>query len=513
MAMVALYRPGPMAMIPDYIARKNDPTKIKYFDPRMEKWLKKSYGLLVYQDDCLYTAIELAGYSWVDVDKFRKAIGKKIPEEMAAQKEKFIEGCIKNGFTKSKAEEIFGYIEPFTSYGFNKAHAASYGMLAYYTAYMKANYPVEYMCAFLTSKADVTEDVANGIEECRKTGIIIGPPDINQSLSGFEIEPNPNSKDGLAIRFGLDAIKNVGDAAIENIIHERHQGGPFASLTEFCLRVDGQKVNKRVLESLIKVGAMDQFGERNALLSALDRIRLDCEKINTNRNSGQFGLFDTSKDPKSKPIIPPDKLPDVAPMNSKEKLNLEKELIGIYVTENPISKILEPFQQLTLPKISDLLTKPPDISVKTAAVISRFKVIHTKRDNAKMAFVTLEDETAKIEAVVFPKTFEKTESIISPNKAVYIEGKLNLQDNTLSILVDILSESPPKNSSSYDFVIQIPAKTSQSQLMTLNKLFKDNPNGHRGLIILANGKNIPLNYGVNYSPKLRKQIDTILKIA
>lgn len=512
MAMVALYRPGPMAMIPEYIARKNDPSKVKYFDPRMEKWLKKSYGLLVYQDDCLYTAIELAGYNWVEVDKFRRAIGKKIPEDMAAQKEKFIEGCIKNGFSKEKANEIFGYIEPFTSYGFNKAHAASYGMLAYYTAYMKANYPVEYMCAFLTSKADVTEDVANGVEECRKLGIIIAPPNINQSLSGFEIEPNPDSKDGLAIRFGLDAIKNVGDAAIDNIITERKQNGSFASLTEFCLRVDSQKVNKRVLESLIKVGAMDQFGERNALLSALDRIRLDCEKISANHNSGQFGLFDTNKDPKSRISAPPDKLPELAPMNSKDKLNLEKELIGIYVTENPLSKILEPFQNPSLPKISDLLSKPPDIGVKTVAVISRFKTIHTKRNNAKMAFLTLEDETNKIEAVVFPKTFEKSESIIALNKAVYLEGKLNQRDNTLSILIDLISESAPKNSNQYDFVIQIPPKTSQSQLMALNKLLKANPNGHRGLIILANGKNIPLSYGVNYSPQLQKQIDTILKI-
>ena len=193
MAMVALYRPGPMAIIPEYIARKNDPSKITYFDPKMEKFLKKSYGLLVYQDDCLYTAIELAGYNWVEVDKFRKAIGKKIPEEMAAQKEKFIQGCIDNGYSENKAKEIFGLIEPFTSYGFNKAHAASYGMLAYRTAYMKANYPVEYMCALLTAESGDSEKISAGIEESRKMGIIIGPPDINKSNSGFEMETNTKS--------------------------------------------------------------------------------------------------------------------------------------------------------------------------------------------------------------------------------------------------------------------------------------------------------------------------------
>jgi DNA polymerase-3 subunit alpha len=203
MAMVALYRPGPMAIIPDYIARKNDPSKISYFDPKMEKHLKASYGLLVYQDDCLYTAIELAGYNWVEVDKFRKAIGKKIPEEMAIQKEKFLNGCIANGYTKQKADEIFSYIEPFTSYGFNKAHAASYGMLAYRTAYMKANFPVEYMCALLTAESGDIEKVTDGVEECRHLGIIVSPPDINLSRNGFEIEKNDQSLDGNDIRFGF----------------------------------------------------------------------------------------------------------------------------------------------------------------------------------------------------------------------------------------------------------------------------------------------------------------------
>ncbi|MCW1949013.1 MAG: DNA polymerase III subunit alpha, partial [Candidatus Shapirobacteria bacterium] len=264
MAMVALYRPGPMAIIPEYIARKSGTSPVTFFDPKMEKFLKSSYGLLVYQDDCLYTAIELAGYNWTEVDKFRKAIGKKIPEEMAIQKEKFIQGCISNGYTPQKAQEIFGYIEPFTSYGFNKAHAASYGMLAYRTAYMKANFPVEYMCALLTAESGDTEKITTGIEESRKTGIIVGPPDINRSNSGFEIEENPNSLEGMAIRFGFSAIKNVGDAAIENIINERNENGPFVNFNDFCIRVDSQKVNKRVLESLIKVGAMDQFGERNA---------------------------------------------------------------------------------------------------------------------------------------------------------------------------------------------------------------------------------------------------------
>jgi DNA polymerase-3 subunit alpha len=513
MAMVALYRPGPMAIIPEYIARKNDSSKIEYFDPKMEKYLKASYGLLVYQDDCLYTAIELAGYNWTEVDKFRKAIGKKIPEEMAIQKEKFINGCITNGYTKEKANEIFGFIEPFTSYGFNKAHAASYGMLSYRTAYMKANYPVEYMCALLTAESGDTEKITAGVEECRKMKIVVAPPDINKSKSGFDMEENPDSIDSMAIRFGFSAIKNVGDAAIENIINEREKNGPFESFTDFCLRVDSQKVNKRVLESLIKVGAMDQFGPRNAILASIDTIRQNCEKMNGKKTNGQFGLFDNPKDmTETKIIAPPDNFPQVEEMTEREKLAMEKELLGIFVTENPITKILESFQSLGLPKISDIASKSPNSVVKIAASLAKFKVIRTKKNNSKMAFLTLEDETGKIEAVTFPKTFEEVEPILTENKAFYIEGKLNEREGQISILVDTIKETPPDNTPKYDFVITVPSSTNQTQLMELNKLLKSNPNGHRGLIILPNGRNIVLSYGVNYNNELQQKIDKILKI-
>ena len=510
MAMVALYRPGPMAIIPEYIARKNGTSPITFFDPKMEKFLKKSYGLLVYQDDCLYTAIELAGYNWVEVDKFRKAIGKKIPEEMAAQKEKFISGCINNGYTKNKAQEIFSLIEPFTSYGFNKAHAASYGMLAYRTAYMKANFPVEYMCALLTAEASDSDKIATGIEEARKMGIIIAPPDINKSNRGFEIEKNPKSLEKMAIRFGFNAIKNVGVAAIDNILNERDENGPFVSFNDFCLRVDTQKVNKRVLESLIKVGAMDQFGERNAILASSEKIRSDVEKLISKKNNGQFGLFDAPTQDSTKIIAPLDNFPETEPMTEKDKLLMEKELIGIFVTENPLYKILAPYATLGLPKINELLLKPNDTTVKIVASIRKFKNILTKKSNAKMAFITLEDETGTIEAVVFPKTYERMSNFLIENKVIYIEGKINIREGTPSILIDFISEDVPNTKNKYDFVINVPKSASQGQLMKLNTLLKNNPNGHRGLIILPNGKNIPLTYGVNYNEKLQQQIDTIL---
>lgn len=507
MAMVALYRPGPMAIIPEYIARKRDPSKITYFDPKMEKFLKSSYGLLVYQDDCLYTAIELAGYNWTEVDKFRKAIGKKIPEEMAIQKEKFIQGCIDNGYSKEKAEEIFGYIEPFTSYGFNKAHAASYGMLAYRTAYMKANFPVEYMCALLSAESGDIEKVSAGIEECRNMGIIVSPPDINLSHKGFEFEKNDQSLEKMSIRVGLSAIKNVGDIAIDLIIKEREENGLFKSFNDFCLRVNGQKVNKKVLESLVKVGAFDRFGERNAILAAIDEIRNKCSKLNDKKNSGQFGLFDATE---SSATLPEDIFPQVTPMPEKEKLTQEKALLGIYVTENPTGKILSAFKQACLPKISEINHRDANAAVKFAAVLHKVKVIHTKKDNSAMAFLTFDDGTAQIEGVIFPKAYETYKEIIAENKGLYVEGKISIRDDSKSVLVDLISETLPNTVTTYDFVIEVPKGTTQSQLMHLNQLLKSNQNGHRGLIILPNGKEIPLPYGVKYNQDLQEQIDIIL---
>lgn len=515
MVMVALYRPGPMDNISDYINRKHGKDKATYLHPHMEDFLGKTFGVLVYQDDILFTAVEIAGYDWVTVDKLRKAIGKKIPEEMALQHEKFVEGCISHsGLTKENAEKIWELFVPFQGYGFNKAHAASYGMLAYHTSYMKANYPVEYMCALLTAEADDIDKVGHGVEECRKMGIIVSPPNINLSQKGFEIEQNPQSLEKMAIRFGFDAIKNVGDAAIENIINERNKNGDFANFTDFCLRVDSQKVNKRVLESLIKVGAMDQFGTRNAMLTSIDRIRTDCEKLNNKKNSGQFGLFDSPDKltQTSKITAPPDNFPDVEEMDEKEKLALEKELLGIFITENPITKILGQFQQMGFPKINQILEKNDGQNVKFIGVISKFKTILTKKNNSKMAFATVEDETGKIELVIFPKIFLESEKLLIENKAIYIEGKTNIREGSLSVLIDKISENPPDNSPKFDFVIKIPQNASQSQLMSLDRLLKNNPNGHKGLIILANGKNIPLSYGVNYSAEVQAEIKKILNI-
>ncbi|MFA7300996.1 MAG: DNA polymerase III subunit alpha [Candidatus Shapirobacteria bacterium] len=509
MVMVALYRPGPMDNISAYIDRKFGRKKPEYLHPNMENFLGKTFGVLVYQDDILFTAIEIAGYNWVVVDKLRKAIGKKIPEEMALQHEIFVNGCIEHsGMTKEGAEKIWDLFVPFQGYGFNKAHAASYGMLSYRTGYMKANYPVEYMCALLTAESGDAEKITDGINECRHLGIVVSPPDINTSKKGFEIENNEKSLDKMSIRIGLSAIKNVGDIAIDMIIKERDENGLYKSFTDFCLRVSGSKVNKRVLESLIKVGAFDKFAHRNAILAGLDIIRSNIEKLSSKRLDGQFGLFD-GQDDKDEHFVPKDVFPDVPEMEEKEKLSLEKQLLGVYVTENPISKMLEHFVGASLLKIKELSEKPDNTVCKFTGIITKYKTILTKKDSSKMAFVTLTDDTGSIETVVFPKAFIQFESLLVENQAVYVEGKISSRNEEKSILIDLIASTLPENTHRYDFIIKVPKDTSQSQLMDLNRLLKNNPNGHRGVIILPTGKEISLPYGVKYNEDLQKQIDSI----
>ncbi|MDO8638140.1 MAG: DNA polymerase III subunit alpha, partial [Candidatus Daviesbacteria bacterium] len=283
MAMVALYRPGPLAIIPEYIARKHDPKKITFFDPRMKDYLERSLGLLVYQDDVLLTTINIAGYNWEEADKFRKAMGKKIPAEMAKQKDHFIEGAVKNGMKQEKAEELFKLIEPFAAYGFNKAHAASYAMVSYQTAYMKANFPVEYMAAVMTAEYGDSEKIAHAMEECKRMGVKVLPPDVNFSGVGFTI-------DNQTMRFGLSAIKNVGISAIESIIKARSKGA-FKSLSDLVSRVDNRLVNKKTLYGLIKAGALDNLGKRSAQLLILDQVLEKAHQLNKKASQGQVNLF------------------------------------------------------------------------------------------------------------------------------------------------------------------------------------------------------------------------------
>lgn len=430
MAMVALFRPGPMQVIPEYIRRKNNPEFVVFPDDRLSEVLKNSYGLICYQDDVLLTAITLAGYSWGDADKLRKAVGKKIPSEMKKQQEKFIDGCMKNGIARKKAEDIFHLIEPFAGYGFNKAHAACYGMIAYQTAYLKANYPVEYMTAVLSAESrantgDTRNDkIAMIVSECKRMDVAILRPDVNTSDIEFSVE-------GKHIRFGLSAIKNVGASVMECILTSR-SNGVFKGLSDFLRRVDVSKVNRKTIESLIKAGAMDTFGERTALLSSVDTILNAVSKQRKATADGQVGLFETSD------LSHTEHVPNVPVLPKSELLAFEKELLGFYLSANPLEEALKnmPKTADTVIAIAQLQEESTGQRVHLVGAIAQVKKIVTRNGGSEMAFVKLEDLTGTIEVVVFPKVYAKTASLWVRDKIVDITGKLDEKEDRLTVLLD-----------------------------------------------------------------------------
>ncbi len=435
MAMVALYRPGPMQVIPEFIARKHDPAKITYPDARLREALKQSYGLIAYQDDVLLTAIHLAGYSWGDADKLRKAVGKKIPSEMRKQQEKFIAGCRANGISKEKAEEIFHLIEPFAGYGFNKAHAACYAMIAYWTAYLKTHYSVEFMCAVLTAESRVAtgpvreEKLGLLVEECKRMGIKLLPPDINLSQVEFTIQKSHQGQ--ATIRFGLSAVKNVGKAAIDVILGARRRVGRFESLKDFCDRVDLSKVNRKTLESLIKAGAFDEFGKRAVYLTGLSGVVEQAHKEKKQQEKGQIGLFDMGEQPKPHYI-----LPDVDEFSKTEMLRFEKELLGFYLTEHPLTPHLNQISNKVSHNIADVSLNDVGHTVIVGGIIIHVKKIITKSSNQEMAFVRLSDLSGSLEAVVFPRLYAKVKNLLIVDTVVLIKGKVDEKDNRLALLAD-----------------------------------------------------------------------------
>ena len=430
MAMVALFRPGPMATIPEFIKRKHDARLIMYPDPRLKDVLKQSYGIIAYQDDVLLTAITLAGYSWGDADKLRKAVGKKIPTEMKKQKEKFIAGCVKNNITQSKAEEIFNLIEPFAGYGFNKAHAACYATIAYETAYLKANYPVEFMTAVLTAESRANtgptrdEKIASMVAECRRTGLVLMPPDINKSDIEFTID---NGK----IRFGLSAVKNVGSAAIDSILAARN-ASPFISLSDIVSRVDTSKVNKKTFESLIKTGAMDAFGSRASMLSGYEGLLEQSHKHKKAIASGQVGLFgdDDARQDFSAVVT------DVPELTQSELLGFEKELLGFYLTTHPLEPYRKTLDAKHLVQIVDLSHVRVGERINLAGIIVNVKKIVTRAGNHEMVFARLEDLSGTIELVVFPKIYARTLDMWKIDRVIELTGKLDEKDDRLTVLVD-----------------------------------------------------------------------------
>lgn len=426
-AMVALYRPGPMAFIPDYIERKHNPSLVKYLDPRLEPILNRTYGILIYQDDLLIIASELAGYTMGEADKFRKAVGKKIPEEMAKQKDRFLSGCIERGMSSDIAQKLWNQIETFAAYGFNKAHAASYGNLAYQTAYMKANHTVDYMAALLTGEEGDVEKIAATVAECGRLGITVLPPHINDSYGDFTVV------DEKTIRFGLYSIKNFGQGISDSIIAEREKNGKYKDLGDFLSRVRERSLNRKSLEALLQCGALGDFVERGRALTHIDML-LAYHKEHMNVDANQVSLFGAlPSDPT------PLTIPDAPAASTKQLLQWEKELLGLYISGHPLDPYMETLKKQKFDIVGTKEKMQEGITTVVGGMLETVQFILTKNGD-KMAFGRLADHSGSVEVVAFPRILKEHELIFKPDCCVLIKGKMSTRGSEKSFVAEAIKE-------------------------------------------------------------------------
>lgn len=433
-AMVALYRPGPIESIPEYIKRKHNSRTIRFLDPRMKDILSQSFGVITYQDDVMLIAIKLGGYSWLEADKLRKAMGKKIPAEMEAQKSKLKEGLLRNGMNQEKADELWSLIEPFAAYGFNKAHAASYGRVAYQTAYMKANFPATYMACVLTADSGDVEKIAEFIGDCKRMDIPVLPPNINESFQAFTVVKVPGAKD--TIRFGLTTIKNFGEGIANTIIEERKKNGKFKSLSNFLDRIKDKNLNKKSLEALVKAGAMDEFGERGQMLSNIENM-LTYSKEAGKASENQDSLFGTYVDGLNN--VDNFRLVDGPKATPTEKLGWERELLGLYLSGHPLDKFKKTIDDKNY-KIAQVKSEGKEgKEFMVAGIIEDIRAITTKKGD-NMAFVRLSDYSDTLETVVFPRTMMEFKNLLVKDKCVAVKGKVSLRSGETTLIVDKMKE-------------------------------------------------------------------------
>ncbi len=436
-AVISLYRPGPMQFIPDYIARKHGREEVSYIHPRLEPILKETYGICVYQEQIIRILTELAGYSAADADLMRRAVGKKKEKELLKHRETFIEGAVRHGGVNSdKAEEIFDAIEYFSNYGFNQAHAVSYAVITCQTAWLKAKYPVEYMAALLSVERHNTDKVGQFIAECRRMEIEVLPPDVNRSGLDFTIEAD--GKGSRAIQFGLGAVKNVGEGPVEVILAAREQGGPFNDIEDFCQRVDLRQVNRRALECLIKVGAFDAFGRRSQLLAIIDPMMALSQSTHQAQDVGQLSMFDASSG-FSQVMGSSIPLPDVPEMPRKEVLAWEKELVGFYVSEHPLQQVAARLEGTVTAFCGEIDEEMAGQKVVIAGVVIWVRPHVTKKGNP-MAFVQLEDLQGSIEIIVFPSIYEKTRELWLEDKILVVKGRVDTKGRGVKVICESVQD-------------------------------------------------------------------------
>ena len=497
-ALLALFRPGPIGsgMLDDFIRRKHKKSEIKYDHPILEPILKETYGIIIFQEQIMRVASEMAGFSLAEADTLRRAISKKTPEVMAEARHKFIDGSVKRGVDKEIANKIFSQIEYFAGYGFNLSHSAAYAMISYRTAYLKANFPIEFMTALLTSERDNTDKVALYINESIKTGIKILPPDINESYANFTVVDE-------VIRFGLAAVKNVGRTAIDSIIGSRTKFGKFKSIYDFTQRVDSRLVNRRVIESLIKCGALDSLElHRSQQLAILDKALEIAGGVQKDKMSGQFSFFDTfdMHEGFQKTF---QEVPDIREWPESQLLAYEKEMLGFYITKHPLARFERLLKNYSSSEIAALGTLRDGEELRLGGIISKARITVTRKTKEKMAIVSLEDLTGTVQVLIFPRTFQKFSNLIKVDSMVYVTGKLNLREEEPKLFAEeVIALEDVKAKFTKAILIKLSTPGLNKPLL---ESLKSILTRHRGNIpVLLNfqeptGKRVSISAGRNYA--------------
>ncbi len=531
-AMVALYRPGPMQFIDDFIARKHGQKKIEYLHDKMENALETTYGVLVYQEQVMQIAKDMCGFSGGQADTLRKAIGKKKADLMAKMKKEFIEGGIEHsGADKQLMEKFWQQLEEFAAYCFNKSHAASYGLIAYWTAYLKANYPDAFMAALMTSDYDDTDRLAIEITECKHMGIDVLAPDVNESFAEFAVVPRKQQ-----IRFGMTAIKNVGSSAVEEIVRVRDESGKFESIDDFVTRVSTRIVNRKTWESLIKAGAFDNLGDRATLLFNLDTILGYGSKLQKQAESGQTDLFGDVEDVSVAVSIQLDRPAEV--ITDREQLLWERELLGIYLSSHPLDDF-EEFLEEQAVQIGDLQVGMDGKSTRVGGLITRLREITTK-NGSSMAFVGIEDKSGETELIVFPNVYSEKKDMWQQDNVVVVKGEISTKDregrstDEIKILVNEAhhithetakaykktgkkpskprSKTIPGISQAKKFYVHLKDPEDSESLIELKKTLQDHPGDMDAILILGDKDKsaIKLPFKVNATDKLKQTISDLL---
>jgi DNA polymerase III subunit alpha len=471
-ALIALYRPGPMELIPDYVKRKKGQTKIKYEHPLLKEVCADTYGIMIYQEQVQRAANILAGYTLGQADLLRRAMGKKDKVKMAKERANFIEGCKRvNGIDEKKANTIFDLLEKFAGYGFNKSHSAAYGLISYRTAYLKANYPVEFMAGLLSNEVNNTEKISVFVAECERLGVKILPPDVNLSDLKFVPETREEQR---GIRYGLAAIKNIGEGAMQSAIFEREENGPFKSLEDYCSRLDSKAVNRKILENLIRAGAFDFTGrDRAELFARIDQSLATGASAHRDRRSGQVSLFgdlDLAPTPKTNGDTV-----HFTPWSLAEKLGYEKELLGFYITGHPLDPYREIIEEGKYVAVSELANQEDKVTVQVAGSISAFDKKHTRKDGKPFAILTIEDFTGSVEVMVWNEVFAKAAKEIDKGKIVFVAGKMDKREDSIRLVANEIGPITRRKAVKA-LTIDIPMeKADEERLIAIRELVRQFP--------------------------------------